>query len=149
MKEISLEKQIYLCKYHRLDKLDLSTEDVEEILEDLRKRGLYEKYKNMSEEEYEKKIMEEKKNPSIKENKEEQRNDLMSLNNILFEQLRKLNSDNLSQKELEMELSISKQVVNVSQTIINNANLLLQAKKHFDITGEKTSEVAPILRIDK
>lgn len=155
MGKISLEKQIYLCKYSKLDTLGLSRKETKEILDDLKAKGLYEKYKNMSEEEYEKEIKEEKrmkKNNSIEKEKEQmgsEENSLMNLNDILFEQLRKLNSDNLSQDELDSELKISKQVVSVSQTIINNANLLLSAKKHFDKTETDNSKIAPLLNLGK
>lgn len=75
------------------------------------------------------------------------RNKLTDLNDYLFEQLERLNDDNLTQDELDRELEISKQVVKVSQTIINNAQLLLQAKKHFDEVGTENSEIAPLLSL--
>lgn len=156
MKELSLEKQIYLCKYAEIDTLGISQKKAKEILDKLKSKGLYEKYKNMPEEEYERIIQEEKrdkyrKENSMNENTEEnvQDNSLLDLNNILFDQLRKLNSDNLTQDELDTEIKISKQVVSVSQTIINNSNLLLQAKKHFDQTKQDGSKIAPLLNLDK
>lgn len=148
-KNLSLEKQIYLCKYHNIDTLGLSKCEVKGILDDLKANGLYEKYKNMSEEEYEKKIKGEKRMEKLNKNEsiQSQENNLLSLNSFLFEQLKKLNSDTLTQDQLDNELRISKQVVSVSQTIINNANLLLQAKKHFDQTGESSSDIAPLLSL--
>ena len=74
-------------------------------------------------------------------------NKLIDLNNYLFEQLERLTDDSLTQEELDREIGISKQVVSVSQTIINNANLLLQAKKHFDNVGEDNSKIAPLLSL--
>ena len=76
------------------------------------------------------------------------RNKLTDLNDYLFEQLERLNNDDLTQDELDKEIEISKQVVKVSQTIINNAQLLLQAKKHFDEVGEDNNNIAPLLRLD-
>lgn len=155
MRKISLEKQIYLCKYSKLDTLGLNKKETKEILDDLKEKGLYEKYKNMSEEEYEKRIKEEKimeRKMSIEEKKEQmssEENSLMNLNDILFNQLRKLNSDSLTQDELDTEIKVSKQVVSVSQTIINNANLLLSAKKHFDKTETDNSKIAPLLNLGK
>ena len=35
----------------------------------------------------------------------------------------------------------------MSQTIINNANLLLQAKKHIDSTKKENSSIAPLLSL--
>lgn len=148
-KELSLEKKIYLCKYHKLDTYGLSKKEVNEILIELMKKGLYEKYKNMPEEEYERVIKNEKR--QMKNKREERKmpsNNLMGLNDILFDQLRKLNSDTLSQDELNDEIRISKQVVSVSQTIINNANLLLQSKKYFDKTNTANSEIAPLLSLE-
>lgn len=75
------------------------------------------------------------------------KNKLTDLNNYLFEELERLMDDNLTQEELEREIKISKQVVNVSQTIINNANVLLQAKKHFDYVGTEASKTAPLLDV--
>ncbi len=76
------------------------------------------------------------------------KNNLTDLNNYLFEELERIMDDDLSQEELDREIKVSKQVVNVSQTIINNANLLLQAKKHFDHQGSKNNEIAPLLRLE-
>lgn len=155
MRKISLEKQIYLCKYHEIDTLGFRRKEINEILDDLKKKGLYEKYRNMPEEEYEKVIREEKimekykSAEEIKQGKEPEKNNLMDLNDILFEHLRKLNSDDLTQDELDNELKISKQVVSVSQTIINNASLLLSAQKHFEQTKSDNSKIAPLLRLDK
>lgn len=76
------------------------------------------------------------------------RNKLTDLNDYLFEELEILMDDNLTQEELEKKIKVSKQIVNVSQTIINNANVLLQAKKHFDQVGEDNNKIAPLLRLD-
>lgn len=50
---------------------------------------------------------------------------------MLFNQLESLMDDSLTKEEIDQKIKVSKQVVSVSQTIINNANLLLQAKKTF------------------
>ena len=75
------------------------------------------------------------------------RNKLTDLNDYLFEELENLMDKDLTQEELDKELKTAKQVVNVAQTIINNANLLLQAKKHFDQTGEENNNIAPLLSL--
>ena len=77
------------------------------------------------------------------------KNKLLDLNDFLFQKLNNLMDDSLSQEELDREIKISKQVVSVSQTIINNANLLLQAKKHFDSTQNDNTKIAPLLSLDK
>lgn len=160
MKSLSLEKQIYLCKYSEIDNIGLSTSEAKAVLNKLKEQGLYEKYKNMSEEEYERIIRKEKlmkkyekkekeQKQSSKEIEEEPENKLLDLNDYLFQDLKILMSDSLTEDELDRELKISKQVVSVSQTIINNANLLLQAKKHFDATKNDNSEIAPLLTLDE
>ena len=58
MKELSVEKQIYLCKYHDVDTalgntMGLRAEDIKQILEKLKANGLYEQYRKMDEFEYE------------------------------------------------------------------------------------------------
>lgn len=65
MKELNLEKQIYLCKYHDIDTdlkatMGLSESEVKKYIEKLKKDGLYEKYRNLEDEEYEKIIKTEK-----------------------------------------------------------------------------------------
>lgn len=150
--DIKIEDVIYICKYHNIDdklkfNLNLTEEQIADIIKYCRDKGLYQVYKDLSEEDYEKAI---RGNKKLKiEIKKEQRNQLLDLNDILFQQLNNLMDDSLTENELKKELEISKQVVNVSQTIINNANLLLQAKKHFDTTGTKNNEVASLLRLEE
>ena len=152
MKQLKLEDQIYLCKYHDVDKylnttLKLKPEEVEEQLKYLKSRGLYVQYRNISDEEYQNLI----KRPIIKkvEHKQdlEEKNCLLDLNNLLFEELNILMDNSLTESELNEEIKKSKQIVAVSQTIINNADLLLRAKKHYDKLENKTDKIAPLLRI--
>ena len=65
MKELSVEKQIYLCKYWDIDKslyttIGLKEDEVKETLERLKGNGLYEQYRNLDDEEYERIIKKEK-----------------------------------------------------------------------------------------
>lgn len=60
------------------------------------------------------------------------KNTLMDLNNHLFEQLERLNDENLSEEELEREIRRSDAITDVAQTIISNANLALNVQKHID-----------------
>lgn len=57
------------------------------------------------------------------------RNTLADLNNHLFEQLERLNDDELTPEELDREIGRSGAMREVAQTIIANANLSLQAEK--------------------
>lgn len=63
------------------------------------------------------------------------KNKLIDLNNHLFEQLERLNDENLKGEELEEEIQRSKSVTDVAQTIINNGELMLKAQKHYDEYG--------------
>ena len=168
--KINLEDIIYICKYHNLDKeyyktLGIKKKQLNVILADLKKRGLYEQYNQLDEYEYDEIRKQEirnknanayivkeelKKEPEyVQETKEEYMpdNKLMDLNDYLFEELQRLNNRDLTQDQLNMEIKISKQIVSVSQTIINNASLLFQAKKHFDSQKVENNEVAPLLRL--
>ena len=150
MKHLSLEKTIYLCKYHEVDCLNLKRSEVEEIINDLKSKGLYEYYRNLDEYEYERMINSRKyqiRKVKNMEKEEENNNTLLNLNDILFKQLERLTNDELTQDQLDMEIKTSKQVVSVSQTIINNASLLLNAKKHFDSTQNKNKKISKLLSL--
>lgn len=60
------------------------------------------------------------------------KNTLTDLNNYLFESLERINDDNMTKEELQIELERSKQVVSVSRTVVENARLILDATKHAD-----------------
>lgn len=64
-------------------------------------------------------------------------NDLNSLNNYLFEELERLNDDEELEKDgaLEKELKRAKAIAGVSTAIVNNAKLILDAKKYADEIG--------------
>ena len=150
MKEFSIQEQIYICKNSNsktLEELAIATastkSDVKNEFNNMKNDGRYEKYRKMSDKEIQELIYEQEK---IKK-EGSKNNTLLELNNILFEQLRALTDDSLTEIELNRELKTSKQVVSVSQTIINNANLLLQAKKHIDLTKEDNNSIAPLLSL--
>lgn len=69
-------------------------------------------------------------------------NKLIDLNNYLFEQLERLNDDSLTMEELDREIKKSKEIVKVSQTIVNNADILLKAKKYFDEAGISNEKIS-------
>ena len=152
MKEFTIQEQIYICKNANsktLEQLAIATvstiTDVKNEFNNMKKDGRYEKYRKMSDKEMQQFIN--KQDNANEENS--QNNTLLGLNDYLFKELEILRDDSLTQEELDKEIKISKQVVSVSQTIINNANLLLQAKKHFDTTKNDNSEIAPLLSLDK
>lgn len=150
MKEFTIQEQIYICKNANsktLEQMAIATvstiSDVKNEFNIMKEDGRYEKYRKMSDKEIQQLINEQDK---INE-ESSQNNTLLELNNFLFDELRTLMDDSLSETELNRELKVSKQVVSVSQTIINNANLLLQAKKHIDETKEDNNKIAPLLSL--
>lgn len=62
-------------------------------------------------------------------------NKLTDLNNYLFEQLERLNDDDLTGENLDKEIKKAKAVTEVSQTIINNAKQVLDSFKFMDAAG--------------
>lgn len=60
------------------------------------------------------------------------RNGLTDLNNHLFEQLERLNDDELKGESLKEEITRSKAIENVAKQIINNGRLVLDSQKFID-----------------
>ena len=73
------------------------------------------------------------------------KNKLIDLNDHLFEQLERLNDEDLKGEELEKEMSRAKAIVGVAQTIINNGDLMLKAEK---IRNEYGIDTPSILTLD-
>lgn len=76
----------------------------------------------------------------INENKENKENKIMQnkltdLNNHLFEQLERLNDEDLSEEELDKEIKRSKAITNIASNIINNGNLILNSMKFMEDKG--------------
>jgi hypothetical protein len=65
------------------------------------------------------------------------KNRLTDLNNHLFETIERLNDDDLSGNELEVEIRRAKVIASVGTVIVNNGNLVLKAQKHIDEYGNK------------
>lgn len=67
------------------------------------------------------------------------KNNLNDLNNYLFEELERLNDDEELEKQdnLNKELKRAKAIAGVSTAIVNNAKLILDAKKYADEVGIK------------
>ena len=65
------------------------------------------------------------------------KNNLGDLNNYLFEALERLNDDKalINEDVLEKELKRSKAITEVSAQIVQNAKIMLEAKKHSDNFG--------------
>ena len=72
------------------------------------------------------------------------RNKLIDLNNHLFEQLERLNDDELSDEQLEREIKRTKAMCNVGKVIVENASVVLEAQKHINEYGIETPEMLAI-----
>lgn len=60
---------------------------------------------------------------------------LQDLNDFLFEAIESLQNYDMNDEELEKEIKRSEAITKVAGTIINNANIQLQAIKHADEYG--------------
>lgn len=72
-------------------------------------------------------------------------NTIADLNNYLFEQIERLNDDEMTDEQLERELKKTDSIVKVSETIISNAELALKAIKHADEYGYGQQRKMPSL----
>lgn len=61
------------------------------------------------------------------------RNTLGDLNLHLFAQLERLGDEDLKGEELQEEMERAKSISNVAKTIIENASLVLDAQKAFNV----------------
>ena len=75
------------------------------------------------------------------------KNKLGDLNNHLFEQLERLNDEELTEEQLNIEIGRSKAITNIAQTIINNATLALNAKKYIDEFGDSKNAMPEMLEL--
>jgi hypothetical protein len=71
------------------------------------------------------------------------KNKLLDLNNHLFEQLERLNDDNLKGDDLDREIRRTDSMVKVSQSIIETANVSLQAAKLMAEYGDDYRKMLP------
>lgn len=63
------------------------------------------------------------------------KNTVSDLNNYLFEQIERLQDDELTDEELDREIKKSEAIQKVAKTIIENGTLALNARKHLDEYG--------------
>lgn len=77
------------------------------------------------------------------------KNNLNSLNNYLFEELERLNDDETLDKDdnLQKELKRAKAISGISTSIVNNAKLILDAKKYADEVG--INNESDVLRLNE
>jgi len=77
------------------------------------------------------------------------KNKLTDLNNHLFEQLERLNDDNLNGDNLEQEIRRCDSMAKIAKTIIDNGHLALNVKKHLDEYGKGDNFVMPAMLENK
>ncbi len=65
------------------------------------------------------------------------KNTMLDLNNHLFEQMERLNDEDLSQADLSKEIDRSKAMTNVAKEIIANGRLVLDAQEAAKGVGGK------------
>lgn len=75
-------------------------------------------------------------------------NTLSSLNNYLFEQLERLTDDSLTPEQLKQEIDRTKAVTRVSEQIVNNGKLTLQAMLFADEKLPPDAKMPAMLEVD-
>ena len=74
-------------------------------------------------------------------------NNLNDLNEILFNQIRKLENDDLTDEQLDREIRKSESITKTATVILKNAELALDAQKQFDEYGTGRTVDIPLLGI--
>lgn len=77
------------------------------------------------------------------------KNTLVDLNNHLFEQLERLNDDELTGEQLAQEIERSRAISTVATKIIDNASLGLQAEKLKVEYGRRDIKLPEMLENNK
>lgn len=76
------------------------------------------------------------------------KNTLTDLNNYLFETLERLLDDDLTEEQMQREITRSKAVTAVAETVIHNGQLALDTMKHINDmaygTGKRDEYLAPV-----
>lgn len=76
------------------------------------------------------------------------KNTLADLNNYLFETLERLLDDDLTEEQMQREITRSKAVTAVAETVIHNGQLALDTMKHMNDmaygTGKRDEYLAPV-----
>lgn len=73
------------------------------------------------------------------------RNTLGDLNNHLFEQIERLNNDELNDKDLKKEINRAKAMKDIADKIIGNADLILRSQIYKTETLGMLDDVPQIL----
>ena len=71
------------------------------------------------------------------------KNTLLDLNNYLFEQIERLNDEDLTEEQLDRELKKTDSIVKISEKIIENGELAFKTMKHMDEYGYGQMRTVP------
>lgn len=74
-------------------------------------------------------------------------NSLADLNAILFNQIQKIQNEDVTDEELEKEIKKSEAITKLSSQVLSSANIALQAQKQFDEYGTGRTVDIPLLGI--
>lgn len=74
-------------------------------------------------------------------------NSLADLNEILFNQIQKIQNEDATDEELEKEIKKSEAITKLSSQVLSSANIALQAQKQFDEYGTGRTVDIPLLGI--
>lgn len=76
------------------------------------------------------------------------KNTLSDLNNYLFETLERLLDEDLSEEQMQREITRSQAVTSVAETVIHNGELALKTMQHLNdmgyATGKRNDYLAPV-----
>ncbi len=72
------------------------------------------------------------------------KNTLSDLNNYLFETLERLMDDDLSEEQMQKEITRSQAVTSVAETMIHNGELALKTMQHLNEYGYGGGDRAPV-----
>ena len=75
------------------------------------------------------------------------KSNLTSLNDMLYEQLERINDDDLKGDELKEQLAKSKMINDVAKTIVANSTLMFRASKYADKNG--IEDETELLEVDR
>lgn len=69
------------------------------------------------------------------------KNKLSDLNNHLFEQLERLNDEDLNPEQLQQEIERANAMADIGNVIVNNAKVVLSAFKRINPDGDVLPEI--------
>lgn len=77
----------------------------------------------------------------------DKKNGLMDLNDILFDRIRAIENEDLTDEELEKEIRKSETITKMATVVLGNAKLALDAQKQFDEYGTGRTVDIPLLGV--